>query len=81
MYERHGITTGEAEEALTDPERVVLEPDYASRSGRSVRIIGWCTSRSQCLTIIAICDAGAEYGASGWLSNEKDRLIYQNKGA
>ena len=38
---RHGVTVSETEEALFDPERLVLEPDPASRSGRSVRVIGW----------------------------------------
>lgn len=38
---KHGISTTDADEALNDPERAVLEPDPASDSGVSVRIIGW----------------------------------------
>ena len=41
MFARHGITAKQADEALTDPEAVVFDPDYASLSGRSVRTIGW----------------------------------------
>jgi hypothetical protein len=37
---RHGINPAEADEAVADPDRVVLNPDPASKSGRGVRIIG-----------------------------------------
>jgi hypothetical protein len=37
---KHKVTSVEADEALADPDRVVLDPDPASKSGRSVRIIG-----------------------------------------
>ncbi|MEN2737836.1 hypothetical protein ABCS02_08605 [Microbacterium sp. X-17] len=48
MEERHGVTVEQAEEALADPRRIVFEPDYASRSGRSVRVIGYSRMRAQC---------------------------------
>ena len=80
MYDRHGITTGQAEEALADPERVVIEPEYASRSGQSVRIIGYAPSLGTILTVIVVVDRGHEYGASGWPANDKDRSIYFGKG-
>lgn len=34
---KHGVTPAEADEALADPERLVINPDPASKSGRSVR--------------------------------------------
>jgi len=33
MEERHGVSVEQAEEALADPNRIVFEPDYASKSG------------------------------------------------
>ncbi len=33
----HGVTVEQANEALTDPDTLVFDPDYASQSGRSVR--------------------------------------------
>jgi len=41
MLARHGIHPAWANEALFDPDRVVITPDPASKSGRAVRTIGW----------------------------------------
>jgi len=79
MFTRHGITTSQAEEALADPERVVINPDYASKSGQSVRIIGYAPSVDAVLTIIVVNDNGHEYGANGWASNQRDQNIYHQK--
>ena len=43
---KHGVTPDEAEEAVSDPERIVIDPDYNSTSGRSIRIIGFSPTRS-----------------------------------
>lgn len=81
MFDRHGITTSQAEEeALAEPERVVLNPDYASKSGLSVRIIGYSPSLDRVLTVIIVVDNGHEYGASSWPANSKDPYIYHRKG-
>jgi len=80
MFARHGVTTAQAEEALADPERVVINPDYASKTGQSVRIIGYSESLDKVLTIIVVVDDGHEYGANGWESNARDRYIYHQKG-
>lgn len=80
MFERHGITTSEADEALNDPERVAIEPDYASKSGQSVRVIGYSHTCERVLTVILINHEGRTYGASGWVSNTKDQSIYHRKG-
>ncbi len=42
---KHGVDPVEADEAMADPDRVVLKPDPASRSGRGVRIIGYFDHR------------------------------------
>lgn len=81
MFDRHGVTTGQAEEALADPWRVVIDPDYASKTGQSARIIGYAPSIDRVLTIIVVTDQGHEYGASGWPANSKDRNLYYGKGA
>ena len=41
MEARHGISTMVADEALTDPNRVVIDPDYGSVGGGSVRVVGY----------------------------------------
>jgi hypothetical protein len=35
MRDKHDVTNDQADEALRDPERVVIQPDYKSRSGKS----------------------------------------------
>lgn len=76
MHAHHGITPEVANEALGDPGRVVIDPDYNSRSGQSVRIIGFSTTAEELITVIVVVDDGVEYGANGWASNAKDRRIY-----
>jgi len=77
ILERHHVTPSEANEALRDPERVVINPDYNSTSGRSVRIIGFSPSVGELLSVIVVDDAGLTYGANAWRSNARDRRIYQ----
>ncbi len=78
MLESHGITVEQAEEALADPNRVVFEPDYASVSGSSVRIIGHSQGAEQLVTVIVVVDEqGKEWGASGWPANLRDRAYYE----
>jgi hypothetical protein len=80
MYDRHGVTTAQANEALEDPDRVVIDPDYNSVSGGGVRIIGFSPLAMDVLTVIVVEEDGVEYGASAWPSNNKDRNIYSGKG-
>ena len=77
IVEKHGLTAGEANEAVDDPERIVIEPDYSSTSGRSVRIIGFSQSANDLLTIIVLTDEGVTYGVNAWRSNARDRRIYE----
>jgi hypothetical protein len=76
MKANHGITPDVANEALGDPNRVVIDPDYNSRSGQSVRIIGFSVAADDIITVIVVVDDGTEFGANGWVSNSKDRSIY-----
>ena len=77
MRQRHGVTVEQANEALDDPDALVFDPDYASRSGRSIRTIGYSSGAGRVLTIITVRDSGAVYGVNGWPANEVDRRRYE----
>ena len=74
---KHGVTPEEADEALLDPERIVIDPDYNSTSGRSVRIIGFSQTADDLLTVIVLTDEGVTYGVNAWRSNGRDLRIYE----
>jgi len=78
MWDGHGVRPAEANEALGDPNRVVIDPDYNSRSGDGVRIVGFCASRGEVLTVLVHKPTG--YGIDGWPSNSKDCRIYREGG-
>lgn len=80
MKQRHGITPEVADDALGDPNRVVFDPDYNSASRGSVRIIGYSAVADDIITVIVLEEDGIEYGANGWVANEKDRRIYGEAG-
>lgn len=76
MQRKHGIAPDVADDALGDPNRVVIDPDYNSTSGESVRIIGFSTVADAIITVIVLQDGGTEYGVNGWRANAKDRRVY-----
>ena len=65
---------------MSDPERMVIDPDYNSTSGLSVRIIGFSPTLDDLLTVIVVNEGIVAYGVNAWRSNSTDRRIYQ-KGA
>lgn len=79
MWERHQIAVAAAEEAVTDIDAVWFDPDPQSRSGRSVRVIGYSHSTQEILTVILVHrEEGVGYwGANGWISNSSDRRRYE----
>ncbi len=77
IVEKHGVTPEEADEALDDPERVLIDPDYNSTSGRSARIIGFSRSADDLITVIVLRDEGVTYGVNAWRSNARDRRIHE----
>ena len=79
MRERHGIETEWANEALEDPDALRIDPDPASRTGRSVRTIGHSTSAGHLVTVITVEEAGITYGVNGWKSNEIDISRYREE--
>ena len=80
MTERHGITPEVADATLADVDRVVIEPDYNSTSGRSVRVIGFSLAAGEIVTVIVLEHDGVVYGVNGWIANAKDRRIYNEGG-
>lgn len=81
MLASHGISVPVANDALADANRVVIDPDYNSMSGRSARIIGYSTLAGAIVTMIVLSDSGVDYGVNGWLANEKDQRIYREADA
>jgi uncharacterized DUF497 family protein len=73
----HDVTPSDADEALSDPERIVIQPDYNSTSGRSVRIIGFSQSAGGLITVIVLNEENVTYGVNAWRSNARDRRIYE----
>lgn len=69
MQASHQVTPEEADEALADIDAVWFDPDPHSKSGRSVRVIGYSHSRNKILT--------GYWGANGWESNSSDRRRYE----
>lgn len=79
MRERHGIEVEWANEALENPDALRIDPDPASRSGRSVRTIGYSTKAGGLVAVITVEEAGVTYGVNGWKSNEIDVRRYQEE--
>ena len=84
VHSRHGVDPGWADEAVNEDHAVWLTPDPASRSGRSVRVIGYSTSAREVLTVILVAaDAddteppvGEGWGANAGVSSPGDRRLY-----
>lgn len=76
MERKHGVSPEVADDALADPNRVVIDPDYNSTSGRSIRIVGYSPIADNVIAVIVLEDGGIEYGVNGWVANEKDRRLY-----
>ncbi len=54
----------------------MIDPDYNSTSGRSVRIIGFSVTVEDLLTVIVLTEESVTYGVNAWRSNSRDRRIY-----
>lgn len=66
-----------ANEAYLDPCGVVFDPDYASRSGSSVRSIGWSDEAGFLIVVITVRDAdGHLWGATAFRANGIDERHY-----
>lgn len=87
IRDRHQVEPAWADEAVTDPEACWLDPDPASVSALSVRVIGFSGSAEVILTVILLPgDAepdelanGDWWGVNAWLANERDQPLYREK--
>ncbi|CAM3399379.1 transposase [Mycobacterium frederiksbergense] len=79
---KRNLTPAQADEALDDPYRVLIVPDYNSRSGDSARIIGYSQSAGAVLTVITVFshEDNVTYGANAWRANARDRRYYEQGG-
>ena len=76
MFEKHGVTVEQANEALHDPMRLVLFP-YKSQSGKSGWVIGFSQSFDDVLSIVVVKDDDdVEYGATGFRAENPERRDY-----
>ncbi|BBZ00803.1 hypothetical protein MCHIJ_02400 [Mycolicibacterium chitae] len=73
------MTPAIADEALTDPARLVQDPDPASKSGVSVRTIGYSPSFGALVTVITVEEAGTVFGINAWPSNDTDSRKYERQ--
>ena len=81
---RHGVESAWADEAVDDDHAVWLVPDPASRSGQSVRVIGYSMSAREVLTVILVdADVDVEerpdgewWGSNAWMASAPDRRHY-----
>jgi uncharacterized DUF497 family protein len=73
----HGVTIEQANEAYYDDNALVINPDYASTSGRSIRTIGYSAGFGGILTVITVPFEGAVYGATAFEADRRDRNHYE----
>ena len=62
VRDRHGVEVAWANEVLQDPGALRIVPDPASRSGRSIRTIGYSPSAGCLLTVFTITEGEVIYG-------------------
>ena len=72
-----GRTVEQANEALEDPEMLVIDPDPRSVTGDSVRIIGYSSTAQEVLTVVVVVHDGQAYGATAWRANKHERRLYR----
>ena len=77
IWARHRILPEWVEEACTDIDRVILDPDPSSRSGRSLRIVGFSPGLGHPITVVAVRRSDRLEVASAWRANSKDQRIYR----
>lgn len=65
-------------EVVSDPERIVDEPDAQSTHVNSVRIVGYSASAAMVVTVVALRDKnGVLHGASAWRTTGRARRQYR----
>jgi hypothetical protein len=77
VRDRHRVEVAWANEALQDPGALRIVPDPASRSGRSIRTIGYSPTAGCLLTVITVTEGDVIYGVNSWRSNVIDIRRYR----
>jgi len=54
MWDSHHITPGQAQEAVEDIDALWIDPDPTSKTGISVRVVGYSHSLREILCVILI---------------------------
>lgn len=72
-----------ADEAVNDPEAVWFDPDPASKSGESIRVIGYSTGAARILVVILVPKEAGEFGefwgVNAWAANRSHQLKYREE--
>ena len=67
-----------ADEAVDDEDAAWLDPDPKSKSGRSVRVIGYSVAAGMVITVILLPKGPGEWwGVNAWRANGTDEGIYR----
>ena len=78
MWDRHQINSHEASEAFYDIDALIYDPDPMSKSGRSVRVVGYSRARRQVLCVIVLRGEGDDWvGVNAWPANSTYRRNYE----
>jgi hypothetical protein len=76
MWLRHRVLPSWAMQAWEDPSALVVDPDPASRSGRSIRVIGYSSGAGAILVLILVRDEDQLVAASAWRANMSHQRRY-----
>lgn len=76
----HGLTVDSCTEAVTDPDRLVIDPDSKSETGKSFKIIGWSRQAAHHVTVVLIHEPdGGITAATAWPSSRQERRDYNTR--
>lgn len=76
MWREHRVLPMWAQQAWEDPMALVLDPDPASRSGRSIRVIGYSPDARAVLVLILVKNGDDFVAASAWRANKSHQRRY-----
>jgi hypothetical protein len=76
IWERHRLLADWAIEALADPLAIVWDPDPASTSGQSIRVVGQSVGAGCLLVVVLVRTGDRLVAASAWRANATYRRHY-----
>lgn len=66
-----------ADEAVADPDAARLVPDPASKSGQTIRVIGYSVTAGLVVTVILLPTEDEVIGVNAWKANDSDIRRYR----